>query len=62
MSGNHPAATHKPLQGCRHAHEAGKNQQTGGEKEEGNVYTEQLKKQLLTFSAPCWRNEAPLKL
>lgn len=52
MSGNHPAAPHKPLQGCRHAHEAGKNQQTGGEKEEENVYTERLKKQLMTFSVP----------
>lgn len=45
MSGNHPAAPHKPRQGCRHAHEAGK-RETAGEGEEGtkgNVYMEPLK-------------------
>lgn len=55
MSGNHPAAPHKPLQGCRHAHEAGEpGEQEGREREreertKGNVYMEQLKKQLVTF-------------
>lgn len=24
MSGNHPEASHKPLQGCQHAHESGR--------------------------------------
>lgn len=33
MSGNHPEAPHKPLQGCQHAHKAGKpeDRRDGGE-------------------------------
>lgn len=49
MSGNHPAAFHKPLQGCRHAHEGGTaGGEEGRERRErgeggGVVYMEQLK-------------------
>lgn len=46
MSGNHPAAFHKPLQGRRHAHEGGTARGEEGRERgerEGNVYMEQLK-------------------